>query len=151
MLLRQGAEEILLKVPKELRRLLDARLERGESIVVFGSEIIEKRSGLPRLVVSKIQRGSAAGAGTLGNPCLACPILVCTKKNCWRSGGKELFAALGNALLDRDLGAIVEVREIECLGHCDVAPNCEWNNHEYHNCSPKHARWIVEQIATELR
>ena len=151
MLLRHGEEEVLLKVPKELRHLLDARLKRGELIAVWGEEVIEKRSGLPRLLVSRVQSESGARGGAGGGKCLVCPILVCAKKNCWRSGGKELFSALERELGAHGLAEMVEVHEVQCLGHCDDAPNCEWNDHEYHRCAPKDARWVVERIVSELR
>jgi hypothetical protein len=138
MLLHRDGDELLLKVPKELRHVLEARLSRGQEVIVWGEEELEKRSG------ETVFTGAPAAF-------LVSPIQVCSKKNCWRSGGKELDAALRQALDQRGLAGMVEVHEISCLDHCKRAPNCEWSGHVFSRCSPRDAAWIVEQVAAGMR
>ena len=149
LLLHRDEGELLLKVPKELRRVLEARLTVGQEIVVWGEEEIEKRSGETVFTVSKVQTGGFAA----GTPAayLVPPIQVCSKKNCWRGGGKELDPALRQALEQRGLACMVEVHEIDCLDHCKHAPNCEWSGHVFSRCAPRDAVWIVDQVAAGMR
>ncbi|HEV7404518.1 MAG TPA: (2Fe-2S) ferredoxin domain-containing protein [Chthoniobacteraceae bacterium] len=149
MRLHRAGDELLLKVPKELRHVLEARLTKGQEVVVWGEEEIEKRSHETVFTVSKVQ---TAGFDT-GTPAafLVSPIHVCSKKNCWRSGGRELDSALRQALDQRGLAGLVEVREVDCLDHCKHAPNCEWSGHVFSRCSPRDATWIVEQVAAGMR
>src|SRR3954462_6546963 len=109
LLLHRDGDELLLKVPKELRHVVEARLTPGQEVIVWGEEGIEKRSGETVFPVSKVQTaGFATGAPAAF---LVSPIQVCSKKNCWRSGGKELDAALRQALDPRGLAGLVEVHE----------------------------------------
>lgn len=149
MLLHRDGDELLLKVPKELRHVLETRLSRGQEVIVWGEEEIEKRSGETVFTVSKVQTAGFA-TGTQA-AFLVSPIQVCSKKNCWRSGGKELDSALREALHERGLAGMVEVHEISCLDHCKRAPNCEWSGHVFSRCSPRDATWIVEQVAAGMR
>ncbi len=55
MLLHRDGDELLLKVPKELRRVLEGRLSRGQEVIVWGEEEIEKRSAETVFTVSNVQ------------------------------------------------------------------------------------------------
>lgn len=152
LLLHAGGEERLLKVPKELRHLLEDRLEKGQAITVHGAEEVEHRSGDRVFLVASVQMEGAHFRGvSRDESCIVCPIQVCAKKNCWRSGGKEVFEALQIALNRRGLSHAVEVQAVGCMDHCKKAPNVSWNSQEYHRVSLRDAEWIVEHVATSVR
>ena len=50
-------------------------------------------------------------------------MLVCQKSNCWKKGGKEVYAELETALSDRHLDGVIPVKKTGCLGKCKKAPN----------------------------
>jgi hypothetical protein len=87
MALRVAGEEIYLKVPKALRKELEPILVPGEEVVVLGRDAFDGRDAR---VVSELRFRDRPG-------CIACPIRVCTKKSCWRNGGKELWATTASA------------------------------------------------------
>lgn len=138
MALRVAKEELYLKVPKELRDQLLGKLAAGDELIAIGVE----EGG--KFVVSSVR--SASGAAI----CAVCPIRVCVKKNCWRSGGRELWAALERRLADAGLAGVVALKEVNCLDHCKHAPNAEWQGHAYRSCGPADAAAIVSQVAAEL-
>lgn len=50
-------------------------------------------------------------------------VLICQKANCWKNGGREVFASLESALSDRGLRDIVNIKKTGCLKKCKKAPN----------------------------
>jgi membrane associated rhomboid family serine protease len=152
LLLHCGEEELLLKVPKELRHLLEDRLEKNQEITVHGAEEVEHRSGDRVFLVASVQMDGAHFRGvSQDESCIVCPIQVCAKKNCWKSGGKEVFAALESALVRRGLAHAVEVQTVGCMDHCKKAPNVAWNGQEYHRCTLRDTEWIAEHVAAAVR
>lgn len=141
MVLRVDGEELYLKVPKELREQLAGQLPAGEEIVATGMD--ESGGRGTKRVVSSVR--SASGAAI----CAVCPILVCTKKNCWRSGGRELWSTLERHLEDAGLADAVTLKGVDCLDHCKHAPNAEWQDHSYQLCGPRDAAAIVARVAAE--
>ncbi len=143
LVLRVGEEEHYLKVPRELREQLGARIKPGDAIVVGGLEEPGPRGN--RLVVSRVRR---AGEADL---CAVCPIVVCAKKNCWRGGGRELWSALERGLAEAGLAEVVKLKAVDCLDRCKHAPNADWQGHEYRRCGPREAAEIVARITVEVR
>ena len=121
-----------VKVPKALRHRLTGALSPGSRIFVTGHEKWEEGRG-PKLVVASVHLVTATGLEVPAG----CPIRVCTRKNCWRSGGRELWQALEITLAERGLTGVVELRGVDCLDHCKRAPNAEWQDYEFHRCSPR--------------
>lgn len=138
MVLRVAQEEHFLKVEKELRNRLKTALFPGSEIVVSGHE----RPGDQKRVVSEVKLMTADGAVA----CTQCPIRVCTKKTCWRNGGKELWQALEETLTRNGLTGVVPLEGVHCLDHCKHGPNAEWQGHDFHHCSPKDAEQIVGKV-----
>lgn len=138
MVLRVEGEERYLKVPKELRELLAGKIAPGDEIVAGGVEEDRKP------VVSRVRL--AAGAEI----CAACPIKVCTKKTCWRNGGRELWQALEHQLARAGLDGVVELKGVDCLDRCKHGPNADWQRHEFERCRPADAETIVAKVAEEL-
>jgi len=139
MVLRVGNEEIYLKVPKVLRKELDGVLSSNQEVVAIGREGAE---GPKSRVVVQVR--------TIGNErCIACPILVCTKKNCWRNGGKELWAALEQKIAEAGLSETVKLQGVDCLDRCKHAPNVDCGGREYERCSTADAAEILADFTGE--
>lgn len=49
-------------------------------------------------------------------------VLICQKSNCWKKGGKEVFAQLESTLSDRRLTDEVPLKKTGCLKQCKKAP-----------------------------
>jgi hypothetical protein len=145
MVLRTEKEDCFLKVPKALRHRLTGALYPGTKIAVTGHEVIGEGGSGPRLVVSSVHVVTPSGLEVPAG----CPIRVCTKKNCWRSGGKELWHALEGTLAERGLTGVVQLEGVDCLDHCKRAPNAEWQGCEFHRCSPRDAEKIVDAVQDE--
>src|SRR3712207_5524131 len=74
MLLRSGADEWQLKVPKELRRQLVPHLSPGHNIAVLGIEERDEWSGAVRRVVSQVQLLTFQKPALPPGPCSTCTI-----------------------------------------------------------------------------
>jgi (2Fe-2S) ferredoxin len=145
MVLHADHENWLLKVPKDLRHHLTTTLSPGSKIAVTGEEFFEEGHDGPKRVVSKVQFLTPSGE-TIP---IHCPIRICTKKNCWRSGGKQLWQALEESLVRRGLAESVQLEAVDCMDHCKHGPNVEWQGCEYHRCSPEDAEKIVDTVQRE--
>jgi hypothetical protein len=137
MVLRAEGEEHFLKVEKELRHRMKHALAPGSEIVVSGQELLGDR----KRVVSNVHLITPAGPVA----CAICPIRVCTKKTCWRNGGKELLQALEGSIARGGLADEVQLEGVHCLDHCKRGPNAEWQGHVFHHCTPRDAERIVER------
>jgi predicted metal-binding protein len=147
MVLRTDGEEHLLKVPKELRHQLTTSLAPGTKVAVTGDEVVEEGEHAPKRVVSQVQRLTSSGEAVI----IHCPIRVCSKKNCWRSGGKELWHALEASLARRGLSDSVPLETVDCMDHCKRAPNAEWEGREFLRCSLEDAEKIVDLVQARDR
>jgi hypothetical protein len=138
MVLRVAGEETFLKVPRDLRHYLHSVLTAGTDITVVGYETVDDRQHLKRIVSDVRLTGTGQSLS-----CALCPIHVCAKKNCWHSGGRELWRALESEIARRGVGETVQLKAVRCLDHCKKAPNAEWAGHDFHRCSPADAEQIV--------
>ena len=134
--LRMGDYECLLKVPRLLRRSLIGKLRPGETIRVAGVEDRDPETGVLRRVATQVASNGAVAVA-------ACPVLVCAKKNCWRNGGRELWAALERERDALGLAGRIELRRVGCLDRCSSAPNVDCGDAEYTRCSPETAHKIL--------
>jgi hypothetical protein len=130
-------DEIYLKVPKALRRELEGRLMAGQEVVVTGQQSSGERGAR---VVSQVR---IAGQEV----CVSCPVRICTKKNCWRSGGKELWADMERRIAAAGLADSVKLQAVDCLDHCKLAPNIEHAGQDYHRCTPRDLDAILTRLA----
>ncbi|HEY3901822.1 MAG TPA: (2Fe-2S) ferredoxin domain-containing protein [Chthoniobacter sp.] len=144
MVLKTAGEETFFKVPRDLRRYLRSVLAPGSEITVTGYEILDDRQHLKR--IASDVRLTATGQSLA---CAQCPIHVCVKKNCWRSGGRELWQALEAAVARRGVGESVQLKAVHCLDHCKKAPNAEWAGNDFHRCTPDDADGIVARALGE--
>jgi hypothetical protein len=142
MVLRVAGEELYLKVPKELRQVIERRIMAGDEVVVHGTE--ESGDRRAKRLVSQVWLAAEPGV------CAICPIEVCTKKNCWRQGGKELWSELEHRLAKAGLQGLVELQGVDCLDRCKHAPNADWNDHEFEDCGPRDVEAIVAKVQEGL-
>jgi hypothetical protein len=119
VLLRIDGSDVAFKLPKELRRRYEDELAVGQTLQVEGRERIDEFTGREKRVIERLRIvGGAAPAGA----CASCTIQVCTKKNCWHSGGRALWRHLEETIAARGLSAVVRLETVRCLDHCKHAP-----------------------------
>lgn len=134
MVLREGSHEVFLKVSKALRRELGAALSPGQEVTVSGHC---DRDG--RRVVTGVQ---PAGSSSV----LTSPLLVCSRKHCWRNGGQAVWDALEQGIAAGGLAGSVRLRAVDCLGHCKQGPNLEWGGQTFHRCQTRDVGRILQAI-----
>lgn len=135
MVLREGSHEAFLKVSKALRRELGEALSPGQEVTVTGHR--DPADG--RRVVTSVQPAGAAAV-------ITSPILVCSRKSCWRNGGHAVWAALEHGLAAGGLTGHARLRAVDCLGHCKQGPNVEWAGQTFHRCQTQDVSRILEAI-----
>lgn len=140
MVLRVAGEERYLRVPKALRKELDGTLRAGQELIVSGADASVEHDGPGEPVVSRVR---VAGQSA----CVVCPIRICTKKNCWRNGGRELWTTLEMKIETAGLSDAVRLKAVGCMDHCKRGPNAEFGGRDFHHCSPRTADEILESFA----
>lgn len=134
LLLHTASGEAHFRLPRALRRELEDRIAIGAAIAVAG---FERENGSPAIV--RVDIPGSTGA------CLTCPIRVCTKKNCWKRGGRELWH-----LLERELPSIPgapPLEAVDCLDRCKRAPNLDCGALEFERCTPERLRRFLRDLA----
>jgi len=142
IVLRCEGDEVFLKIPKGLRHELEGRLKPGERVVVRGSESAEATGERDRRVVFQVSRSGTSA----GHSSITCPIRVCAKKSCWRSGGKELWQELERRIADAGLKETVRLKAVDCLDRCKHGPNAEVPGCEFRRCTAKDAAGILARF-----
>jgi (2Fe-2S) ferredoxin len=133
--------EWLIEVAKPLRADIRLDLPIGDWIQVSGYLKSSSKYGVPKLKAEHLQSitlqpgQSPEGHLTLGVQSKPEPktgdrpkatsgkILVCSKSDCWKRGGKAVCAAIQDALGDRQLDQQVSVKTTGCMKHCKAGPN----------------------------
>ena len=141
MVLRTLDQELVLKVPRELRQELDGTLRPGMRVTVHGEE--EEDDGHCRPVVSAVDLDRPDEAG----PCV---VQVCSKKNCWRAGGREVAHHLEKALEKAGLEKRVRVKLSGCLDCCKNAPTVACNERLIERCDEGGVFDLVERLRNRL-
>ena len=138
--LKTGTGEMYLKVPRSLRHVLKDELISGEPVVVAGDRVEDARSESGERVVTHVRRAGQ-------NHWISLPIRVCAKKNCWRAGGREVYAALADRIAEMGLADVLSVKTVRCLDRCKRGPNVEVGAEIYHRCTPEDAVRMVPELA----
>lgn len=127
-----------LKVAKELRDDLDFQINKGSQLKVTGQQkqylktgktkfkaiAIELISEAPDKQKTKIKEKEVSLLPVFDRTKKSkAKVLVCQKSNCWKKGGKEVYAELETALSDRHLDGLIPIKKTGCLGKCKKAPN----------------------------
>lgn len=138
MAMLHDGEEIFLKVPKLLRKSMQASLADGATVTVSGIVEYDHKADCDRPLVCRIEMG--------GNQCLSCPILVCTRKHCWNNGGREIWRHLKNEIAAAGMEDQVELKGVDCFGECKRGPNVKFAGECHHHCTPREAEEILEPL-----
>ena len=120
--------EALIKLPKPLKKALQAQLEPGMWLEV---QVYHHKDGLKASHVSLPQASTAnqlpdpVNSRPVPQPSIPKPltIQVCRKGTCHKRGSKELCQQLQAALADRSDGPAVSVETTGCLKECKKGPN----------------------------
>ena len=142
LVLRALSQEMIFKVPREMREELEGMLLRGGTITVHGVE--EHEGEHHEFVVSALDLGP-------GNRPEACLIRICDKKNCWKQGGREVAHALKEELENAGLSRMVRVKLVGCLDCCKRAPAMACNEHFMECCTPETARDLANRLRDRLK
>jgi NADH:ubiquinone oxidoreductase subunit E len=141
MILRTLDQELILKVPRELRQELDGMLRPGMRITVHGVEEMEEEHSRP--VVSEVEFEHPEEAG----PCI---IRVCSKKNCWKDGGREVAHLLEKELERTGLDRQVRLKLTGCLDCCKYAPTIACNERLIDSCNEACVSDLVGRLRKRL-
>jgi hypothetical protein len=124
---------------------LEGKLRPGQRVIVRGTESTESEGGRDRRVVFQVSRAGE------GQAAVVCPIRVCAKKNCWRSGGKELWRELERRIADAGLEDTVKLKAVNCLDRCKHGPNVDIPGCEFTRCSPRGAEEILARFTQGVK
>ncbi len=154
-MLLEADREWLLKVPRILRRRIIGKFRVGDLLRVAVTEERDPETGVLKPVVSHVlpeTADSGTGVSRLASaaPVGSCVVRVCSKKNCWRQGGRELWDALARQLAASGHAERIEIRQVGCLDRCKQAPNVDGAQRVYSHCSPHEAGEIIAQAAGNL-
>lgn len=139
ILLAVEQEQMAIKVPKEMRYYLRSHLKIGDRIRCIGRSQVDFKSGMIKLNAYQL----FPLASPCADPCTdvevdipgeaAVPvpnprqrrakILLCRKSGCQKRGGRQLAAALEQALRERQLQDQVDIEYTGCQKRCSDAPN----------------------------
>ena len=151
MVLRSGGQDYLLKVPRLLRRRVIGTFRAGQVLRVAGAQELDGRGAVSRRVAEQIvPDGSNFVPPPVQARATVCTVKVCAKKNCWRSGGQEIFKALKQEAAAGGLADRVEIKAVGCLDRCKQAANLDTPWREYRHCTARDAKSILAEVAAAL-
>ena len=141
MILRTLGQELVLKVPRSLREELDGMLNLGGTLTVHG---VEEPDGEHRkFIVSEIEL-------TAEHRLNGCTVRVCSKKNCWRQGGREVAHMLEKEFEHSGLDRVARLKLSGCLDCCKNAPTIACNEHLIERCEQETVMKLVERLRARL-
>lgn len=133
--LATASGEYTIKLSKESRASLGYTLTPGDWIQVQGSQKVDLETGYTKFKAFQIDRISPGEMQPLAIAPVETPaeapkvepkkqvILVCQKSDCCKRGGRQVTAALEQALSDRDLADQVVIKGTGCMKRCKAGPN----------------------------
>jgi (2Fe-2S) ferredoxin len=117
--LLSAQQEYWFKLPKDQRAPKDWDLKPQEWIRVFGERKQDRKTGTLKLKAHEVYRTSAMAV--VPKPQLK--ILVCSKSDCWKRGGREVCHALQATLQQQGLEQQVAIVKTGCMDRCKAGPN----------------------------
>jgi (2Fe-2S) ferredoxin len=119
-------QELRIKLAKDLRSVLPGELLPGDRVCVLGEKKFKGDLGKLTLKAYQVERLSCTLENCSPNN-LPCPqkgkILLCQKSGCLKRGGKHLYQALEQALVQLGLREFVTIEGTGCQKRCKKAPN----------------------------
>jgi len=139
--LRIDEHEVAFKLPRELRRVYEDHLAVGQMLDVEGRERTDEFTGRIKRVIERLR---VISDGPPSQACAGCTIQVCTKKNCWHSGGRALWHFLEEQIAASGLQDTIRLKSVRCLDHCKHAPVIAIGKKTYVDCDRETVARLVE-------
>jgi hypothetical protein len=144
--LRIEGSDVDFKFPRELRRKYEEHLAVGQTLAIEGRVRSDEFTGEEKRIVDRLR--IVAGA-EMAAACATCTIRVCTKKNCWHSGGKALWHFLEEKIAASGASGAVRLEAVRCLDHCKHAPVVAVGKKPYVDCDREMAARLIERLGQE--
>lgn len=109
-----------VRIAKTLRKALPALLQPGVPVTIIGIRKQREGSGEILLKAKSIKPISTAAAFQTGQR--KGSIAICSKKNCWDRGGKDLWKTLEKTIVSRGLADQIKLKRTGCLKNCKKCP-----------------------------
>lgn len=156
------SDKYWIKIPKQLRKKI-GKLSLGCQLQVEGETKYnaKKNKGKHRaqtLMVVASEQIDAPSLKTKTKTVSLLPVfdskvkskakvLICQKSNCWKKGGKKVFAEIETKLQDLGLAAEVPIKKTGCLKQCKKAPALVMmpDKAVYKQVKPKQVSKLVEK------
>lgn len=135
--------EVRFKFPRELRRTWEDVLAVGQVLDAEGRERTDEFTGRIKRIIERLR---VVGETPAPPACERCTIHVCTKKNCWHSGGKALWHFLEERIAAGGLQDAIRLKSVRCLDHCKHAPVIAVGKKIYVECSRETVAAIVDRL-----
>jgi hypothetical protein len=144
--LRIEGHEVDCKFPRELRRRHEEHLAVGQTLEIEGRIVTDEFTGEEKRIVDRLRIVTGAVPAAA---CATCTIRVCTKKNCWHSGGKALWHFFEEKISAAGASGAVRLEAVRCLDHCKHAPVVAVGKKAYVGCDRETAAQLVAGLAPE--
>ncbi len=123
MLLEADGQIHSLKISKHIRLPDSPFFHPGAHVLVKGEQTwespdeVKRKAFLIELIEGAIPDPAAPSTRAGALDC----IRVCSRSNCWKNGGKQIYRALKEMAKEQIEGNVV-IDTTKCLGHCDHPP-----------------------------
>ncbi len=124
MVLRTANEELYLGIAKPLHSRLSGMLTPGQEVVVAGKKSTSSRN-LQLVLQAWIE----------GEQVLSQCFRVCSKKKCWKAGGKAIWKTLSKKIASPEFDHSVKLETVDCLENCKRGPNVEFDGVVIEHCT----------------
>lgn len=148
LLLRTTDHEVRLRIRKELRVQFAELLTAGNRLHVTGVEEIDSLTGRATRRVLHVR--GLGSFSTRPAACAACPIRICSKRNCWKNGGEQLWKRLSHKIRAAGLEQTVALKASGCLGNCKHSPNVECRGRLHDGARACDADALLRAIAPRI-
>ncbi|MBE9140995.1 (2Fe-2S) ferredoxin domain-containing protein [Nodosilinea sp. LEGE 07088] len=170
VVLKVEDEQIVIKLPKELRPSITQSVTAGDRLRCIGSSQVDFKAGVIKLKAYQVffLGSSEDGPEAPPDPALttavelslrqqeavniapkqkSAQILVCHKSGCQKRGGRKMVTALEQVLQKYQLQDQVEIRYTGCQKRCSKAPNLTImpGKHRYDNLNPHDISALIEE------
>ncbi|MDB9525444.1 (2Fe-2S) ferredoxin domain-containing protein [Oscillatoria sp. CS-180] len=167
IILEVEQEQVVIKLPKELRPYARSTLNVGDRLYCVGRSQVDLQAGVVKLRAHQVffltpsemsetpVSATVEAAARIAQEQHAChapkrqrsKILVCNKSGCQKRGGREMIAELEQVLQAYQLEDQVEIRHTRCQKRCSKAPNLTVmpGKHCYEKINPKDLSALVEE------
>jgi hypothetical protein len=140
-----SAEEVQIKLPKELRTSVNLSLVHGDEVRIVGVSKLDQQTGKIKLTAYHVT--PVGGCPKQQMPAATkAKILVCQKSGCHKHGGNRLLSEIEAILQERGLLKHVTIEYTGCQKRCNKAPNCvlQLGKKEYNLVHPRAIASLLE-------